>query len=311
MNFSFSSKWFTTVFRKEMNNFNPNQCLSPHLAIRGVDDILYEYGISLTSVSEGTKRSRINNPKLIFFVLIIQIVKSIVILMTYNNDIQSLQILGDIGVYFGIRTLWSLLVILGTLMAVLIQMVYYMNNRMGLLNEHYAILQMISGRQSPSSFGIFQYNDVLKILKYSKLCNWNKINTKVFFNLGTFVEIFPYCLYTTLPIIMTLGIINTIIYATFIKYCYQIITFNGIYFYIICKYFNIKINNLNESLKDIEINRRLQTNRIRPILGSMNGLYCEINVYNNNFWSKYLFILWFLLGYLLVLILYMITFVKQ
>ena len=42
----------------------------------------------------------------------------------------------------------------------------------------------------------------------------------------------------------------------------------------------------------------------------MNGLYCEINVYNNNFWSKYLFIMWFLLGYLLVLILYMITFVE-
>ena len=60
-------------------------------------------------------------------------------------------------------------------------------------------------------------------------------------------------------------------------YCYQIATFNGIYFYIVCKYFNIKIENFNESLKEMKKSHRILIKKVHTILRSMNDLYCEID----------------------------------
>ena len=91
-------------------------------------------------------------------------------------------------------------------------------------------------------------------------------------------------------------------------YVYQIVFFNTIYFFIVCKYFNIKINNLNESLEVINVKTILRK-QLLPLLRSMNRLYREISIYNM-FWSKYLFTIWLILGISLVLFLFMITFVS-
>ena len=162
-----------------MNNFNPNQCLSPHLAIRDVEDILYEYRISLTSVSEDTKRLRINNPKVLFVISFVELIKRIAIFMTDDNDILRLQILGDIGVYFCFKNIWTLMVLFSIILTILIHIIYFINNTKGMKNEHYAILRMISGRHSPRSFGIYKYNDVIKLLKHFRFINLNKINVNI------------------------------------------------------------------------------------------------------------------------------------
>ena len=117
----------------------------------------------------------------------------------------------------------------------------------------------------------------------------------------------PYCIYTSWLITLTFGIINTLIYSICLYYVYQFLFFNGHYFFVICKYFIIKINNLNDILKALQGSQRLN-NRIHPILRSLNNLYYEINVYNK-FWSKYLFIIWLIFGEVVILLLYMVTFV--
>ena len=142
-----------------MDSFDPNKCLSPHLVIKGVDDILYEYGMSLYSVSEDTKRSRIYSPKLIFILSIVELMKSIAILMTDDNDILRLQIL-DFGICFNFKIIWNYIIVLGCVQIISMQMLNYISKREGLKNEHYAILGMMAGRQSPSSFGIIKYKDV-------------------------------------------------------------------------------------------------------------------------------------------------------
>ena len=117
----------------------------------------------------------------------------------------------------------------------------------------------------------------------------------------------PYRLYSTILITLTLGIANSIPYSMVACYAYQMVFFNTIFF-IVCKYFNIKINTLNESLEVINV-KPLLCKQVRPILRSLIRLYREISVYNM-FWSKYLFTIWLILGISLVLFLFMITFVS-
>ena len=291
-----------------MDNFDPNKCLSPHLAIRGVDDILYEYGISLTSVNRNTKRLLINSPKLIFIVLVTEILKSMAILMTDDNDNLRLRMLGDFAAFFHCKHTWSLICLLTRLLTLSIQLLYIKNYINGMKNEHYAIMQMMSGRRPPSSFGLYKQSDVIKILKYAKICNFIEKNLIVFGISNILLVLVPYWLYSTMLITLTFGIANSIPYSMVACYVYQIVFFNTIYFFIVCKYFNIKINNLNENLDEIKMKNILRK-QVLPILRSMNRLYHEINVYNM-FWSKYLFTIWLILGISLVLFLFMITFVS-
>ncbi len=72
------------------------------------------------------------------------------------------------------------------------------------------------------------------------------------------------------------------------------------YFYIICLYLKLKLRNANNSIRKCFENKYKVTNhRMKNILISLNSIISEINIYNNDLWSKYLMIV--LISVILVL----------
>ena len=85
-----------------------------------------------------------------------------------------------------------------------------------------------------------------------------------------------------------------------------------IYFYIICRYINIKIKELNQTIKDI-VENKLLTNRmnVKKTIFSLNQIYLEINDYNNSLWSKFLFTIWLFFGSCIIIVLYSMFFTQM
>jgi hypothetical protein len=63
------------------------------------------------------------------------------------------------------------------------------------------------------------------------------------------------------------------------------------YFYIICLYLKLKLRNINNSItKSFDRKFKMTNNKMKNILKSLDPIISEINIHNNDFWSKYLMI---------------------
>jgi hypothetical protein len=63
------------------------------------------------------------------------------------------------------------------------------------------------------------------------------------------------------------------------------------YFYIICLYLKLKLRNINNSItKSFDRKFKMTNNKMKNILKSLDSIISEINIHNNDFWSKYLMI---------------------
>ena len=76
-------------------------------------------------------------------------------------------------------------------------------------------------------------------------------------------------------------------------------------FYIICKYFIIKLKEQNSI---VIYNKRITSMRIRNILHSYDCIYREINEYNTTYWSKFVFNIWLLFGIFNIFLIHLVTF---
>ena len=90
------------------------------------------------------------------------------------------------------------------------------------------------------------------------------------------------------------GIPNTIFWTIWTNHFWNIFGYQTLYFYILCKYLRIKLNNINQEL--IQMKSGIRFIRIRHTIYTLNALYREINEYNSTYWSKFLFIVWLTYG---------------
>ena len=84
-------------------------------------------------------------------------------------------------------------------------------------------------------------------------------------------------------------IFQTILWSYVCHYMYSIIDWQFVYYYIITyylKFFNKILRNLINS--SIFVNNK----NILAIIENFHQIYKEINEYNNNYWSKFLCIIW-------------------
>jgi len=93
--------------------------------------------------------------------------------------------------------------------------------------------------------------------------------------------------------IVLIGIPHCIITYIAVHYLSNVLHWQILYFCLICYYMKYKIFIVN---KNLEINSKSQKIfKIRPsidLIKSLNSFYMEINEYNNNYWSKFLFLIW-------------------
>ena len=271
--------------------------------IKRMADILYDIGLTVTTTRTEPKKRTINNPFVIFcFTTLFLVQKS---LAFFTDDEHTLLVkCGDVAHYYdhGQGRLGVIKIVINNwfcLVSILIltsQSIYYYNHKRGFTPTFNKVFQMIDGDIEPDEVGLSDKAQVAQLRKMSKLLllviknNFQSLlPIAVIYNFAT--------LFTT--DYSTTAIIFCGIAPTIASYLLGILVNTIIYkqlmlFYILCQYFNLKVKNLKDSI--IDMNSGMRFVMITKILRSFNTLYEEINEYNNTYWSKFLFSVWFTFG---------------
>ena len=270
--------------------------LPPHLVIPSAEDLLYDIGLCLTSVKEEPKpRKLLSRPKVIWIIEWIFFFQRFFSILIGQENRQALLILGDVGGYLGLKTNWNVLIIIAISIVISSQLNYYYNYKRGNNPTFLRVFRMMSGLVTPASVGLFQGNDVRKLTRLKILFTLVKLNTEyvirvVGFGLiiGLFIVNEPWL------IALTYGLANAIMFCLWVHPSAKVVIYQFLYLFILCTYLNIKLKNLNQTLKHMRNYRRFKN--FQRILHSFDALYREIDEYNTTYWSKFLFSVWSLFG---------------
>ena len=291
-----------TFILTEMEELDPNKILPSDMVIEGVDDILYDIGLSLTSVRENQKkRMFIHNPRLLFAINIFILVNKLACLFIDNSNEFVLKLLGEAGQYYGVKNNFCTLASLATIIMLFSQRVYYNNYKHGIKPSFLKVFRMISGSVTPSSVGLNSESNVKYLMKNLKL------QIKLLkFNNNVIAIIIGLVFYTVLQImkktlleIILIVFPHTIMYTIWVHYLWNILSYQILFFVILCRYLRIKLQNLNNNL--VETETKIEYSILSRLLPSFDVLYREINEYNVTYWSKFLFIIWLCFGTIIVL----------
>ena len=290
-----------------MCRIQTDRVLPPELCIQSIDDILYSIGLCHHSVREIPERSLINKPLIITIVLIIQLMLRIV---SNTTDIKLIILFTYsilfIGHLIGIKELFNITFALISIIILLSQMVYYYNHSIGVKPTFIRVIQVFPGSITPSSVGLNNSTQVKQLLKIAKWQPLLKKNNMIILPFICLLSIFITHL-TSLDFISSLiyFIYPAIFYSLWCYFCINLLSTQILIFYILCKYFLIKLKEMNRLLKE---KKRINTNRIRNILRSFNALYIDLNEFNSTCWSKFLLIIWLLFGIIIILFIFIIIF---
>ena len=279
------------------------------MAIDSIDDILYSIGLCHHSVREDKKRSAINSPKIILFVVISTMIMQTISLFTDNEFTHLL--LNELSLGMGIAFYASCLIIILSLMTIFSQSVYYWNYKRGIEPTFVRVFQVMSGSITPSSVGLTNERQVRQLFSIGKWIKPLLTNNKILPHLMVFG--YTYLAYLHIDesisrfILIILFPYHFIFFSIWVYYCQNLVTIQLLLFILICNYFKIKLIELNKRVKKV---KNINRNRIMNILHSYDKLYREINEYNTTYWSKFLFNIWFFFGVEIVFLIYIVFFAK-
>ena len=155
-----------TFISIEMEELDPKKLLPSDMVIEGVDDILYDIGLSLTSVRElQKKRKFIHNPLLLLTINTFMLVNKLSCLFIDDSNDIILKLLGEIGHNFEMKISLCTPSFLFTIIMLFSQWVYYNNNKHGIEPSFLKVFRMISGSVTPSSVGLNSESDVKELIK--------------------------------------------------------------------------------------------------------------------------------------------------
>ena len=268
-----------------MEELDANKLLPSDMVIEGVDDIIYDIGLLLTSVRDHQKKRKfIHNPRMLLIINTFMLLNKLSCL--FIDDDFVLKLLGESGQYYGIKNNICSITCLATIIMLFSQWVYYHNYKHGI---------------EPSSVGLNSDVNIKALMK----------NLKVTFKLlkfnNNFIALFIALIFYIITQIINKTFIEiilivfpmTIIYTIWTHYVWNIISNQILFFFILCRYLRIKLQNLNNNLIKTKVISEFKT--ISKFLHSFDALYREINNYNITYWSKILFIIWLCFGTIIVL----------
>ena len=152
-----------------MEELDPNKFLPSDMVIEGVDDILYDIGLSFTSVRDHQKnRKFIHNPIMLTTINTFMLANKLSCLFIDESDELKLKLLGEAGHYFGIKNILCIMGCLVTIIMLFSQWVYYNNYKHGIEPSFLKVFQMISGSVTPSSVGLNSDVDIMALMKTLK-----------------------------------------------------------------------------------------------------------------------------------------------
>ena len=287
-----------------MSRIHCNHVLPKELAIESIEDILYSIGLCQDSVKDPPKRPAINNPKFITTFLVITLMMKVV--SHFTDDELTLILLTQFGHYLGIKTYINLCFTFLTLIVLFSEANYYRNYKRGVKPSFIRVFQAMSGSVPPSSVGLKDERLVKQLLRTAKWLPLIKKNNQTINQLMNSLFLMSFYYFgLDLESALTIGIYPTIINTLWGYYTFNIIIIQLFLFYILCKYFALKIEALNQFTRT---SRFIGTRRITRILHSYDALFREMNEYNTTYWSQFLFTIWLFFGVVLVVFIYFILF---
>jgi hypothetical protein len=272
-----------------MNDLNLEKPLPSVIAVKSAQNHLYRIGLSLFSFGS-QKRNRFHNPFFVSFIICAQMLKSITAILM-KEDKYRILLIGDFCYFLSGRYFINIIIILWSVLALFSQLIHYWKYYKNECPSFLKTLEMISGLVSPKSIGLIDRQHIIELLKKSKLMfKFIKFVKNYTGFAGFCVSVIPLIIYST-PALYCIQFLWTLLFSA---YCYHSfnINFSQItYFYIVCLYFKLKLRNTNDSIrKSFERKYKLNNNRIKNILKCLDSIISEINIHNNEFWSKYLMI---------------------
>ena len=287
-----------------MEELDPNKLLPSNMVIEGVDDILYDIGLSLTSVrDQQKKRLLIHNPLLLLTINMFMLVIKLSCLFIDDSNELILKLLGEPGHNFGMKNGLCTMSILVAIIILFSQWVYYNNYKHGIEPSFLKVFRMISGSVTPSSVGLNSESDVKDMIKNLKFTvKLLKFNNKITGNILSFVFYATSPLFNKIDLkILLISYPMIILNTIWAYYIFNIVFYQILYFFILCRYLKIKLQNLNTTIRNITIEKKnSKIAKIKKLLHSLDALYRKINEYNVTYWSKFLFIIWLCFGTIIV-----------
>lgn len=273
--------------------------------IENFDHYLYKIGLLLTPIRPEIRRSLVYNPIIISLTLITVLFERLLSLFV-NNQVY-LAILGEFGHFFGIKIQWSLMISLLCLFGLSSQLIYFVNYYRGIYPTYLGVFQVLSSSNDSSDMMNIEHKTILlKITR--KLSKIVDKFCKLVFILTFFITLMPWVLYgSTIEIIYCLTL-NAMVTAASAHYVWNYLLYQYFYFYIICKYLNLKLYSLNKRL--ILMRRHNRFKQIDGIITEFVQIYREINDYNSTYFSKFLFSFCFVLSLGTIVFLYVTMFLS-
>jgi len=206
-----------------MKSIDIRKRLPQSLAIKSVDNELYRIGCLCRPIDQtndynrGKGRHRIHHPILVNTILIIQMIKSIVSLVT--NDIQLSIYLGDWPKLMDVDVNSHIALIFYTAFNISIHVIHAYNHIRGVDPSFLRVFQMMSGSLTPIEIGVTDERVIKGLIRRTKrwltIIKGNCQYLAVVF--GITLTIWPYLSLSIIELII-FGIPNTIFLALFSYY---------------------------------------------------------------------------------------------
>ena len=192
--------------------------LPEELAINDIDHTLDDIGLVLTSGEDTVKkRSVFNHPIIIFTVCLIFFMCKIIPIII-SQSYGTAVVLGDISFFIGLNNRLNIYHVILNWPVIGSQLVYYYNCKRGIKPSFFRVFHMMAGRLPPVSVGITDQEQLLKLMKVSRISmKLMKLNNKYLFPaLGFSFVILLYLMKTNLVATLTLGLMQAIM-ITFVS----------------------------------------------------------------------------------------------
>ena len=274
--------------------FQPTKLLPPNLVIKGADSHLYAIGLSFYKSRSNVRRSRLRHPFIIFIYLILHFIRTNIILLTSQSTIEFHLYMGDVEFFLGSGSSIGMTVFIVTFMCVGCQAIHYYNYKHDIRPKDLVVLEMLAGLVSPADIGIRDRGQIASLtriariaLKLTKLVNYDIALMTIF------IDIIIFSQYATWLQMALIAIPQAISWGIWVHFVYCILNYHTVYFYLITLHLKNKVKSINSVLLFPWPRAK---NVHDHLLNKLNNLLTEISECNDIFWSKYLFLIWTILG---------------
>jgi hypothetical protein len=278
--------------------FKPSTNLPPEMVISSAGSHLYRMGLSLYPIGSKS-RPKLNNPLFILIIHSLVALRHFISMQLSEEDRYAFDLLSDWSYFVNAREVFGLTLIVYALWCIISQLLHYWYYKKDIKPSYLKPFEMMSGLISPQSIGLYNEKDVTKMMKRFKLLiKFLKFNVSIMSSFALLLASVPIISNCSLVRILFPGILWIIIFLLFGYHLSDFYLTQMIYFYIICYYLRIKLQNINNEI-EIKNRRNIKLSEfqvfVKYVTKSLNSIYLEITEYNDNYWSTFLFLFTFLL----------------